>query len=108
MPLRVFECPICKRQFRTLKSKAPNCTIHDLTETLPVLTAPESKMMETTDKNMGKSKIKGLHKILKERSRNYARDFEADDLINVNRKNGIEFSGFLDKNGRRRNKISDK
>ena len=108
MPLRIFRCQICGNEKKTLKQETPHCLLHPDVRMVEVLTAPEQKMMETIDKNMGKSKVKGLTKMLKERSRNYARDKEADDLINFNRANGIERSGFLDKNGKKRNKISDK
>ncbi len=64
-------------------------------------------MMETTDAFTGKKKLKDQNKILKERARSHARDYEADDLIQFNRKNGIEKSGFLKKDGRRRTKLDD-
>ena len=119
MPLRHFRCKTCGAEARSLGKGMPPACAHgnekaDLNNPLDyeymeeILTAPTSKMMETTDKERGKSKVKGLTKMLKERSRNYARDFEADDLIAYNRKNGIERSGFLKPNGKKRGKIDDK
>lgn len=72
-----------------------------------VLTAPQTKLMETTDAHRGKSRQKDLTKILKARTRNYARDFEADEMIDLNNKNSLERSGFLTKEGRKRKKIDD-
>jgi hypothetical protein len=118
MPLRIFKCPICGNKVKTLKKSAmppicahekPDANIDaDYIYMEEVLTAPTSKLMETTDKNMGKSKIKGLAKTLKARSRNFARDFEARDLVDFNRKNNIEKSGFLGKDGKLRKKLDDK
>ena len=73
----------------------------------PVLAAPQTKMMETTDSFRGKSRQKGLTKILKERTRNFARDHEADEMIEMNNKNSLERSGFLGRDGKRRKKVDD-
>jgi hypothetical protein len=72
-----------------------------------VITAPQTKMMETTDAHRGKSRQKDLTKTLKERTRNFARDHEADEMIELNNKNSLERSGFLTKEGRKRKKIDD-
>lgn len=72
-----------------------------------ILTAPESKMMEKSDAFRGKSRMKDQMKILKERSRNHARDHDADELINLNNKNSLGRSGFLNKDGKKRKKIDD-
>lgn len=116
MPLRVFKCTLCGHVRETLRMKTPMCNHNQEEEGEPiplkemeeVLMAPDAKMMETIDKNTGKSRLKDQMKILQERSRNYARDREADDLIQMNQKNGIERSGFLTKDGKRRTKMDDK
>ena len=121
MALRVFRCPICQQEVRTLKATAPVC-LHfsgsdeaefrslgcpEPCEMEVQLQAPETKFMETTNPERGKSKLKNQHKILLERSRTYARDYEADELIQRNRDNGIDRSGFLRKDGKKRGKIDD-
>ena len=116
MPLRYYRCNLCGTERETLRNRIPKCnhgqeeegTPVPLTDMEEVLVAPEAKMMETIDKDTGKSRVKDQMKILKERSRNYARDYEADDMIQMNQKNGIERSGFLNKDGKRRNKMDDK
>lgn len=115
MPLRLFKCSVCGAERETLRPKTPTCNHGQEEEGSPlpisemreILTAPKAKMMETTDSFTGKSRPKNLTKVLRERSRAHARDKEADDLIQFNRKNGIEKSGFLRKDGRRRTKLDD-
>ncbi len=102
MPLRVYQ------EIRRLKPGVPICTCKAGGPVEEILTAPTGKMMETNDPLMGKSRMKDQMKILKERSRNYARDYEAKDLVDFNRANGIEKSGFLKKDGKLRGKIDDK
>lgn len=115
MPLRYFKCPKCGTERETLRKDTPRCNCEGTlenplqwTDMEEILVAPDAKMMETIDKNTGKSRLKDQMKILQERSRNYARDREADDLIQMNQKNGIERSGFLTKDGKRRTKLDDK
>lgn len=105
MPLRRFKCPKCETNLETLKNVLPSCPAHGLME--EILSAPSAKMMETTDALHGKSKLKNQDKILRERSRNFARDKEADELIQLNRENGIERSGFITKDGKKRKKVDD-
>lgn len=118
MPLRVFKCKVCGLLKETLKKSIPECNHGHFTPNedgtpLPVqkmtelLTAPGVKMMETTDAFKGKTRMKDQMKILKARSRNHARDREADDMIQFNKNNGIERSGFLGKDGKRRKKVDD-
>jgi hypothetical protein len=118
MPVKIYECPECGQQKQTLKREIPKCA-HERwdaerdcaftleCEMVEVITAPNSKMMETTDEFRGKSKPKNQNKILKERTRNYARDHEADEMIALNNKNSLQRSGFLNKDGKRRKKIDD-
>ncbi len=115
MPLRIFECPTCGHILKTLKDPGalPYSCGHGKdddearTPMEEIISAPDSKMMETIDKEHGKSRLKDQQKILRERSRNHARDYEADELIQLNKANGIERSGFLNKNGKKRGKIDD-
>jgi hypothetical protein len=72
------------------------------------LSAPNQKMMVSAGN--GKSKNKDMKKILTERSRNYARDVELDDDINVNKANGLDKQvrqNLLNEKGERRRKIDD-
>lgn len=114
MPMRHFKCETCGRTTRTLKADTPSCAHGSLTPEyattefmVEVLVAPAAKMMETIDKENGKSRLKDQQKILKARSRIHARDYEADDLIQMNKDNGIERIGFLRKDGKKRTKIDD-
>ncbi|PWU06075.1 MAG: hypothetical protein C5B47_08065 [Verrucomicrobia bacterium] len=110
MPVRYFECPVCKNVVRTLKASAPFCNHGegDLSaQMVELLVAPSTKMMEKVNPATNKSRMKDQMKILKERSRNHARDHESEELIGLNRANGIERSGFLNKDGTRRRRIDD-
>jgi hypothetical protein len=117
MPLRIFTCDYCNNVKRTLgKDSYFECdhgvdasdeNFEPPSAMREVLAAPTAKMMEVIDKETGKSRLKDQMKILKERTRNYARDREADDLIQANRNNGIERSGFLNKDGKKRTKLDD-
>jgi hypothetical protein len=117
MPLRRFECKVCGAKKETLKSGIPQCDHRNLGEDclgfpeacgmVQILTAPQSKMMEKTDTFHGKSRQKDLTKILRARTRNFARDHEADEMIELNNKNSLERSGFLGKDGKKRKKIDD-
>jgi hypothetical protein len=69
-----------------------------------ILVAPTSKMMERAG---NKSRLKDQTKILRERSRNFARDHEADEMISLNDRNNLKRSGFLNKDGKRRKKVDD-
>lgn len=74
------------------------------------LTAPATKFMEKVDANNNKSRIKGLKKQLTERARNYSRDVEIDQNIQVNKVNGLDeqvTKSFLNSKGERRKKIDD-
>lgn len=75
-----------------------------------LLIAPNQKFMITANKAEGTSKIKDLKKSLTARSRNYARDVDLDDTIQINKANGLEeqvHRSFLNKDGKRRKKIDD-
>lgn len=121
MPLKIFECPVCGDTKRTLKNETPICQhfsgvdeeyyrsigCPNASEMVETIQAPEAKMLETVDKENGKTRLKDQMKILKERSRIHARDYEADDLIQKNKDNGIERIGFLKSDGTKRTKIDD-
>lgn len=78
-----------------------------MTDMVEILSTPGTKLMETTDAFRGKSRQKDLTKTLRERSRNFARDHEADDMINANKANDLKRSGFLTNEGKKRKKIDD-
>lgn len=115
MPLRRYKCPLCKYERETLRNRVPLCNHGQEEEGEPIpvkemaeiLSAPQTKMMEKSDAFKGKSRPKDLNKTLKERTRNYARDHEADDMISLNERNNLERSGFLNKDGKRRRKVDD-
>lgn len=117
MPLKIYKCETCGHVVRTLKNLAmpPQCAHgkenpdldKDYEYMEELFEAPEAKMLETIDKETGKTRLKDQMKILKERSRIHARDYEADDLIQKNKENGIERIGFLKSDGTKRTKIDD-
>lgn len=75
-----------------------------------VIKAPNHKFMVTANKATGKSKLKDQDKLLRTRSRNYARDVEIDDNIQFNKANGLEGSvrrNLLNSKGEKRRKIDD-
>lgn len=75
-----------------------------------VLKAPNQKFMEVANAATGTSKIRGMKTILTERARNYSRDVELDDNIQVNKANGLDrqvTQNFLNEKGERRRKIDD-
>lgn len=118
MPLRIFECKLCGHQRETLRNKIPKCNHGQEEEGTPVplsdmeelLTAPNQKFMVTSNEEKGISKIKDQEKILKARARNYSRDREIDDNIQLNKLNGLDEQvarNLLNSKGERRRKIDD-
>lgn len=88
---------------RSLKPKDPKL-FEELVE------APNQKFMITANENLGTSKIKNQDKILKARARNYSRDVDIDDNIQINRLNGLDAQvnkNLLNTKGQRRRKIDD-
>ena len=75
-----------------------------------LLVAPNHKFMVFANKNKNTFKIKDNQKILTERARNYSRDKELDDNIQINKANGLDSqvqSAFLNSKGQRRTKLDD-
>ena len=103
MPLRYFKNKDTEEIIKTLKGPPEEG------EWVEVIKAPNSKFMEKTDKFKGKSRIRGITKVLIERSRNHSRDNDLADNIAINRDNNLQGvkSNFLNKNGQRRRKIDD-
>ena len=102
MPLRIYKNKKTGKILETLKKKHPG---EDWEE---VITAPNKKLMVNAGK--GKSKIKDLEPILKERARNHSRDVDLDETISINKVNGLESTvrqNFLNEKGERRTKLDD-
>lgn len=115
MPLRYFECPICGYIRETLRNKTPKCNHNQEEEGEPLplvdmeelMVPPQTKMMEKVDPYTGKSRMKDQQKILKERARNFSREHELDELIQINKNNDLAGTQFLNKEGKRRKKVDD-
>lgn len=103
MALKFYKHKVTGEEKRSLKSLPKE-------EWDEVITAPNHKFMVSTDPVKRKSRMKGSDKILKARARNYARDVEIDDTIQINSKNGINGSvnkNLLNSKRERRRKIDD-
>lgn len=73
-----------------------------------VLVAPNQKFMVTANAATGKSKLKDMDKVLKERARNHSRDHDLDETIQLNRDNKFQVSqNLLNSKGQKRRKIDD-
>lgn len=80
------------------------------TEWEVVISAPNQKFMICGNAERGISKIKDQEKILTARARNYSRDVDLDDNIQINLKNGLNeqvHRNLLNKDGKRRKKMDD-
>lgn len=103
MPLRIYKNKKTGEEIRTLKTKDPE-------EWDEVLVPPSQKFMVTANAATGTSKLKDQDKILKERSRNHARNVDIDDTIQINKANGLDASvaaNLLNEKGQRRTKLDD-
>lgn len=116
MALKTYECPSCGFTLKTLKKLEEPILCEDYNENytdkcttlIESLNCPEAKYTVIANKATGKRKIKDLDKALKERSRNYARDVEIDETIQINQKNQFQVSqNLLNSKGERRRKIDD-
>lgn len=119
MALRIFKCPVCGNIYKTLKEpKTPPACEHDTADNYKgkfhkmeeVINAPGSKFMVAANKATGTSKLKDQQQVLTERARNYAREVDADDTIQINLANGLDMSvknNLLNEKGERRRKIDD-
>lgn len=103
MPLKQYRNKTTGETKESLKPQDP-------AEWEEVMIAPNQKFMESANPEKGISRIKDQGKILKERARNYSRDREIDDNIQINRKNGLDGQvnkNLLNSKGERRRKIDD-
>jgi hypothetical protein len=103
MGLKIYINKKTRETIRSLKPQDPNLWDE-------VLVAPNQKFMESTDSFHGKSRLKNSNKILRERARNYSRDHDIDENIQINKANGLDENvakNLLNKNGRRRTKMDD-
>lgn len=103
MPLKQFKNKATGEIKESLKPQDPN-------EWEEVLVAPNQKLMESANAERGVSRIKGQNQMLKERARNYSRDREIDDNIQINRLNGLDAQvnkNLLNSKGEKRRKIDD-
>ena len=106
MPIHYFKCLKCNREFRSLQEFPVCCKLKAKKQ----LTAPKSKFLEARDpeaKERGKSQLKGHDSLIRERARNYKRDHELHDYIQLNEKDDAKKYGWLNENGRKRKKIDD-
>lgn len=72
------------------------------------LGAPDSKFVEPRDPSRrGKSVLKDLAKIARERSKNHARDTELHDFIQTNEEETTRNLGWTNEKGQKRKKIDD-
>lgn len=103
MPLKYFKNRTTGEEIETLKTPDP-------TQWKEVLCAPNQKFMITGNAEKGVSKLKDQEKILKARARNYSRNVDLDDNIQINKQNGLDAQvkrNLLNSKGQRRRKIDD-
>jgi len=106
MALNYFECKVCF----TITRSFDNNIVHCDQPTRKLLAAPNAKLMEPRDalaKDRGKSQLKGHTEIIRARTRNFKRDHELNDLIQLNDKNRVNQCGWLNEGGTKRRKIDD-
>jgi len=106
MALNHFECTICCTITRSFDQSIEHCG----KPTKKLLVAPSAKLMEPRDalaKDRGKSQLKGHNAIVKARARNFKRDHELNDLIQLNDKDHVSKYGWLNEKGVKRSKIDD-
>jgi len=72
-----------------------------------VLGVPNALFLETINPATNKKITKDFQKIITARARNHARDIIGDELIQINRTNGIIKKTLLNKRGERRIKLDD-
>lgn len=108
MPLNRFKCPHKDCDFirETFKKVGVTCPTH-LIPLEPMLGSPTALFLETVNPATNKKVTKDFQKILKARARNHSRDVIGDELIQINRMNGIVKKSLLNKKGERRTKLDD-
>lgn len=115
MPIRRFKCPLCGYERETFK-KEPKCNHNQEEEGTPVplvlmevmLTVPQTRFLEATVKERGKSQLVGQQKDLKERARAHSRDVEMDEFIQKNDTETAHAAGWVKPDGSKRKAIDDK
>lgn len=103
MPLKYFRNKITGEEKESLKPQDP--VIWE-----EILQAPNQKFMIKANPERGISQIKDQKKMLKERARNYSRNVDLDDNIQINKLNGLNAQvnkNLLNSKGERRKKIDD-
>jgi hypothetical protein len=114
MALQKYTCPDCGISLMTFK-KNPTCNHEQSEEGSPrpvslmvkTISLPQSKMMEPSNKEKGKSQLKDQKKILMERVKNYALANERDDFIQESNSQSAKSYGWLNADGTKRKKIDD-
>lgn len=115
MPLNRFECPLCGHYRESFKQD-PKCNHGQEEEGIPVplssmvkiLVAPQSKFLEPSNKEKGKSQLKDQKQILMQRAKDYAQNNERDDFIQGEPdKVASKARGWLREDGTKRKKIDD-
>jgi len=104
--LNHFQCVVCDGVTRAFKQTIEHCG----KPAKKLLAAPKGKFMEPRDavaKERGKSQLRGHNEIVKARARNYKRDHELHDLIQLNDKARVTECGWLNRDGVKRKKIDD-
>lgn len=103
MVVRYFKNKETGEVIRTLKVMPP-----ELWE--EVLKAPQTKLTVLANEGTGRTKLKDMDKVLRERARNHARDVDANETIQINLANGLQDSvnrNLLNAKGERRTKLDD-
>lgn len=103
MPLKYFKHKVTGEEKQSLKDQDP-------AQWEEVLQAPNQKFMVNSNPERGVSKIKDQEKMLKERARNYSRNVDIDDNIQINKLNGLDAQvnrNLLNSKGLRRTKLDD-
>lgn len=103
MPLRDYKCSVCDETFKSFKSAPEHCNM----PAGKLLSAPQSKFMEPTNKEKGYSKLRDQDKIVKARSRNHSRDHEIHDIIQGGQMEKARAIHWIKANGQTRGKIDD-
>lgn len=113
MPVRYYECPVCRKMVRTMKKEVPKCNHGEEAIAISmqeVLVAPELKFQEYKDhiaKEKGRPQLKNQQRILRERTRNHSRDYEMHDLIQSNDPDEAKKNQWVNEDGSVRKKIDD-
>lgn len=103
MAIWMYECEECGVQFKTKRANPEHCG--KISKKL--MNRPSVKLLEKEDPFFGKSNLVGSDAIFLERSRNYSRDHETQDLIEMNKDHtNPEKQGWV-VDGRSRRKIDD-